>query len=68
MASYLLYTILEECAEKFVQANLAITDANESGIIFFAQNCMVQKLPDRVRGKDAAGVSFVFLIPDILQY
>jgi len=56
---------LEKCAEKFVQANLAITDANESGIIFFAQNCMVQKLPDRVRGKDAPDVAFVFLIPDI---
>ncbi len=57
---------LEECAEKFVQANLAVTDANESGTILFAQNCMVQKLPDRARGKDAPDVSFVFLIPDIL--
>jgi len=56
---------LENCAEKYVMANLAITDANESGTIFFAQNCMVQKLPDRARGKDAADVSFVFLIPDI---
>jgi len=57
---------LEQCVEKFVKANLAITDANESGIIFFAKDCMVQKLPDRVRGKDAPDVSFVFLIPDIL--
>lgn len=57
---------LEQCAEKFVKANLAITDANESGMIFFAQDCMVLKLPDRQRGKDAPDVSFVFLIPDIL--
>jgi len=56
---------LEQCAERFVKANLAITDANESGIIFFAQDCMVEKLPDRQRGKDAPDVSFVFLIPDI---
>jgi len=55
---------LEQCAEKFVKASLAITDANESGTIFFAQDCMVQKLPDRTRGKDAPDVSFVFLIPD----
>ena len=32
---------LEQCAERFVKANLAITDANESGLIFFAQDCMV---------------------------
>ena len=51
--------------EKHIQANLAITDANDAGIIFFAQNCMVEKLPDRVRGKDAGDVSIVFLIPDI---
>jgi len=57
---------LEECAEKSVQAPLAITDANESGKIFFAQSCMVEKLPDYVRGKDAPDVQFVFLIPDIL--
>ena len=57
---------LEQCAEKSVQANLAITDANDNGKIFFAQNCMVEKLPDIVRGKDAPDVSFVFLIPDIL--
>ena len=56
---------LEQCAERFVKANLAITDANESGLIFFAQHCMVEKLPDRQRGKDAPDVSFVFLIPDI---
>jgi len=57
---------LEECCEKYTEANLAITDANESGIIFFAPSCAVQKLPDRVRGKDAPDVQFVFLIPDIL--
>ena len=56
---------LEQCAERFVKANLAITDANESGLIFFAQDFMVEKLPDRQRGKDAPDVSFVFLIPDI---
>ncbi len=59
---------LEECAEKFVKASVAITDANDSGIVFFAQDCMVEKLPDRARGKDAADVSFVFLIPDIQRY
>lgn len=57
---------LEQCAERSVQANLAITDANDNGKIFFAQHCMVEKLPDIVRGKDAPDVSFVFLIPDIL--
>ena len=59
---------LEECAEKFVKASLAITDANDSGMVFFAQDCMVEKLPDRGRGKDAADVQFVFLIPEILRY
>lgn len=56
---------LEQCAEKHVQGNLAITDANDSGTVFFAQHCMVEKLPDRVRGKDAGDVSVVFLVPDI---
>lgn len=56
---------LEQCAERNVLANLAITDANDSGTVFFAQNCMVEKLPDRTRGKDAGDVSIVFLIPDI---
>jgi hypothetical protein len=56
---------LEQCTEKNVMANLAITDANDSGSVFFAQNCMVEKLPDRARGKEAADVSIVFLIPDI---
>lgn len=56
---------VEQCAEKNVMANLAITDANDNGSIFFAQNVMVEKLPDRARGKDAADVSVVFLIPDI---
>ena len=56
---------LESCAARNVMAYLAITDANHSGTVFFAQNCMVEKLPDRVRGKDAGDVSIVFLIPDI---
>ena len=59
---------LESCAARNVMANLAITDANDSGTVFFAQNCMVEKLPDIVRGKDAPDVSFVFLIPEILRY
>lgn len=58
-------TYLEQCAEKYVKANLAITDANDSGMIMFAQDVMVEKLPDRTRGKDAGDVSIVFLIPDI---
>ena len=57
---------IENCSERNLMANLAITDANDSGSIFFAQNVMVEKLPDIVRGKDAPDVSFVFLIPDIL--
>lgn len=56
---------LEQCAERNTMANLAITDTNDSGTVFFAQNCMVEKLPDRARGKDAGDVSIVFLIPDI---
>ena len=59
---------LEECAEKFVEASIAITDANDSGMVFFAQDCMVEKLPDRTRGKDAADVPFVFLVPEIQRY
>ena len=43
---------LEKCAESFKLANLA-------------QNVAVEKLPDRARGKDAADVTIVFLIPDI---
>lgn len=57
---------LENCAETNVKASLTITDANnQSGIAFFAQDCMVEKTPDRTRGKDAGDVQFVFLIPDI---
>ena len=56
---------LEQCAERYVKGNIAITDANDSGILFYAQDCMVEKLPDRQRGKDAPDVSIVFLIPDI---
>ena len=56
---------LEQCAERNVMANLAITDANDSGSMFFAQNVMVSKLPDRARAKEAADVTIIFLIPDI---
>ena len=55
----------EKCAESFKLANLAITDANDGGSQLFAQNVAVEKLPDRARGKDAADVTIVFLIPDI---
>ena len=57
---------LEQCAERNVVANLAITDANDSGSMFFAQNVMVSKLPDRARAKEAADVTLIFLIPDIM--
>lgn len=56
---------LEQCAESFKMANLAITDANDSGTQLFAQNVVVEKLPDRSRSKDAPDVTIVFLIPDI---
>ncbi len=56
---------LESCAERNVMSNLAITDANDGGKLFFAQNCMVEKTPDTARGKDAGDVSIVFLIPEI---
>ena len=57
---------LEQCAERNVMANLAITDANDSGSMFFAQNVMVSKLPDGARAKEAADVTIIFLIPDIM--
>lgn len=57
---------LEQCAERNVMANLAITDTNDSGSMFFAQNVMVSKLPDRARAKEAADVTIIFLIPDIM--
>ena len=57
---------LEQCAERNVMANLAITDANDSGSMFFAQNVMVSQLPDRARAKEAADVTSIFLIPDIM--
>ena len=57
---------LEQCAERNVMANLAITDANDSGSMFFAQNVMVSKLPDRARAKEAADVTIIFLSPDIM--
>ncbi len=56
---------LEDCCERNLMANLAITDANDSGRLFFAQDVMIEKLPDRARGKDAPDVSVVFLIPNI---
>ena len=57
---------LENCAESNTRASLAITDANDqSGILFSAQNCMVEKTPDRARAKDAGDVEFVFLIPEM---
>ncbi len=56
---------LEKCAEKNKKANLAITDANDGGTVLFERNVMIEKLPDRVRGKDAGDVSIVFIIPDI---
>ena len=57
---------LEQCAERNLMANLAITDATDSGSMFFAQNVMVSKLPDRARAKEAADVTIIFLIPDIM--
>jgi hypothetical protein len=56
---------IEQCAERNVMANLAVTDANDNGTMFFAQNVMVSKLPDRSRAKEAADVTVIFLIPDI---
>lgn len=57
---------IEQCAERNVMANLAVTDANDNGTMFFAQNVMVSKLPDRSRAKEAADVTVIFLIPDIM--
>lgn len=57
---------VEKWVEGRTMANLAITDANDNGTVFFAQNVMVEKLPDRTRGKDAGDVSIIFLIPDII--
>jgi len=54
---------LESCAERKTRGSLALNDANDDGRNIFALNCRVQKLPDRGRGKDAADVSFVFIIP-----
>lgn len=56
---------LEQLAEKHTQAPLSVTDANDSGTILFAKDVMIQKLPDRARGKDAGDVTIVFVIPDI---
>lgn len=55
---------LERCAERNVKANVAITDANDGGSMLFAQNCMIEKLPDKARGKEAADVTIVIIIPD----
>ena len=54
---------LESCAERKTRGILALNDANDDGRNIFALNCRVQKLPDRGRGKDAADVPFVFIIP-----
>ena len=54
---------LEDCAEKKTEGSLAVMDVNDDGRNIFAMNCRVQKLPERGRGKDAADVAFVFLIP-----
>ena len=54
---------LESCAERKHRGSLALNDANDDGRNIFALNCRVQKLPDRGRGKDAADVPFVFIIP-----
>ena len=54
---------LESCAERKTRGSLALNDANDDGRNIFALNCRVQKLPDRGRGKDAADVPFVFIIP-----
>lgn len=54
---------LENCTERRVKGSLALNDANDEGRNIFALNCRVQKLPDRGRGKDAADVPFVFIIP-----
>ena len=55
---------LERCAERNVKANVAITDANDGGSMLFAQNCMIEKLPDKARGKEVADVTIVIIIPD----
>lgn len=54
---------LESCAERRVEGSLALNDSNDDGRNIFAMRCRVQKLPDRGRGKDAADVPFVFIIP-----
>lgn len=59
-------TYLEDCAERFVSGNLTVTDSNDSGRNFSANNCMVQKTPARVRGEEAPDVTFTFLIPELL--
>lgn len=59
---------LEERADKNTMGNLAITDANDGGGMFFAENCVVSKLPDRARGKDGADVTIIFLIPDLQPF
>ena len=56
---------LVQCAEANVVGTLSVIDANDNGVVLFAQNVMVSKLPDRSRAKESADVSVVFLIPDI---
>lgn len=58
-------SFIEQCAERNVMANLAVTDANDNGTVIFAQNVMVSKLPDRARAKESADVTVIFIIPDL---
>jgi hypothetical protein len=58
-------SFIEQCAERNVKANLAVTDANDNGTVIFAQDVMVSKLPDRSRAKESADVTVIFIIPDL---
>lgn len=59
---------LKKCDSQNTQASLSITDANDgSNVKFSANNCRVEKRPDESRGKEAADVTVVFLIPEILD-
>ena len=61
-------SFIEQCAERNVKANLAVTDANDNGTVIFAQDVMVSKLPDRSRAKESADVTVIFIIPDLKLY
>ena len=58
-------SFIEQCAERNVKANLAVTDANDNGTVIFAQDVMISKLPDRSRAKESADVTVIFIIPDL---